>query len=592
MKSKGNLIKNQNKSTSVPLLSTSFQLNSKDEFVESNSKCYPNCDASVWMRSCGEEVIEPMEGTTTGVIPTWLNGSLLRNGPGSLKVGKMMFNHLFDSSALLHRFALKDGKATYQCRFIQTDTYQKNKAANRIVVTEFGTRAVPDPCHSIFDKVSVIFKPGESGSDNAMISIYPFGDEFFAFTEQPVVFRINPSTLATEQRINLHETVGIINHTSHPHVLSDGTVYNLGMTVKRMGPFYNIIQFPPGEDMFGKAQIVASVPSRWKFNPGYMHTFGVTENYFIIVEQPLAISVASAIKAQLTNEPLIGSLKWFGDKQTYFYVVDRESGELVHTFCSEAFFYLHIINQFEKDQHLVIDICCYRDPAMLNCMYVESMRNMQSNPDYARMFRGKPVRFVLPLHASNSNNKRTSQISNIFSKLSRTISFDKSNVTEKDFVLANLVNLPESKATAHKLPNNSIFCTPELLCDLGCETPRINYDLYLGREYTYFYAISSDVDAENPGTIIKVNVKDKTRVTWCEPFCYPSEPIFVQAPDATSEDDGVVLCAIVWGGSKEVENRAGVLVLCAKSLTELGRCVFETPSEVPKCLHGWFAPNY
>jgi hypothetical protein len=38
-----------------------------------------------------------------GCLPRWLKGSLIRNGPGSLKVGDMTFRHLFDGSALLHR---------------------------------------------------------------------------------------------------------------------------------------------------------------------------------------------------------------------------------------------------------------------------------------------------------------------------------------------------------------------------------------------------------------------------------------------------------------------------------------------------------
>lgn len=41
-----------------------------------------------------------------GCIPNWLNGSLLRNGPGNLKVGDMTFGHLFDGSALLHRLGM------------------------------------------------------------------------------------------------------------------------------------------------------------------------------------------------------------------------------------------------------------------------------------------------------------------------------------------------------------------------------------------------------------------------------------------------------------------------------------------------------
>lgn len=60
-----------------------------------------------------------------------------------------------------------------------------------------------------------------------MISIYPFGDEFFAFTESPVVFKINPTTLRTEERIDLNASIGIINHTSHPHIDNDKTVRDL-----------------------------------------------------------------------------------------------------------------------------------------------------------------------------------------------------------------------------------------------------------------------------------------------------------------------------------------------------------------------------
>lgn len=70
---------------------------------EDSINYWPNCDTSIWMRSCENEVILPIEGKISGVIPKWLRGTLLRNGPGSLKVGEYKFDHLFDSSALLHR---------------------------------------------------------------------------------------------------------------------------------------------------------------------------------------------------------------------------------------------------------------------------------------------------------------------------------------------------------------------------------------------------------------------------------------------------------------------------------------------------------
>lgn len=74
-----------------------------DVLSDKRVSLYPTCDATVWLRSCVEEVRTPIPGETCGTIPKWLNGSLLRNGPGSLTVGEMQLDHLFDSAALLHK---------------------------------------------------------------------------------------------------------------------------------------------------------------------------------------------------------------------------------------------------------------------------------------------------------------------------------------------------------------------------------------------------------------------------------------------------------------------------------------------------------
>lgn len=64
-------------------------------------------------------------------------------------------------------------------------------------------------------------------------------------------------------------------------------------------------------------------------------------------------------------------------------------------------------------------------------------------------------------------------------------------------------NMLQTKPQAFRLSNGSIFVKPELLCNLGCETPRINSESCLGKEYRYFYAMSSDVDIEYPGTVTR-----------------------------------------------------------------------------------------
>ena len=41
---------------------------------------------------------------TSGEIPSWVSGSLYRNGPGMYEVGEHQYKHLFDPLAMIQRF--------------------------------------------------------------------------------------------------------------------------------------------------------------------------------------------------------------------------------------------------------------------------------------------------------------------------------------------------------------------------------------------------------------------------------------------------------------------------------------------------------
>lgn len=280
--------------------------------------------------------------------------------------------------------------------------------------------------------------------------------------------------------------------------------------------------------MFEDAHVVATLPCRWKLHPGYMHTFGLTEHYFVIVEQPLSVSLTEYIKAQLSNQHLAACLKWYEDKPTLFHLIERSSGKLVQSYESEAFFYLHIINAYEQDGHVVVDICSYKNPDMINCMYLEAIANMQTNPNYAQLFRGRPLRFVLPLGASSSCSAskrrlvkslslvglatppptRLKHSASQYADITYMATNGKQQSPYKESKRArydedgcvNLVTLQNTQAEAYQ-GATGIFVRPEMLCDWGCETPRIYYERHMGKNYRYFYAISSDVDAQNPGTV-------------------------------------------------------------------------------------------
>lgn len=206
-----------------------------------------------------------------GEIPLWLEGSLVRNGPGVLKFGKTAYNHLFDGQALLHKFSISGGKATYQSRILQSDTYKENLEKQRIVVGEFGTIAFPDPCMSLFDKFKTTFSvEKEDMTDNCNVNIAFYGDQLYAMTETKYARRIDPDTLET---VGEKTRIRVINTaTAHPHILDDGTVLNLGSNYRQKGgPHTCIYKVPPNfdkkESSFENFKLLATIPARWKFNP-------------------------------------------------------------------------------------------------------------------------------------------------------------------------------------------------------------------------------------------------------------------------------------------------------------------------------------
>ena len=77
--------------------------------------------------------------------------------------------------------------------------------------------------------------------------------------------------------------IGTRSWTSHPHFEEDGAYYNCSANFDKKE--YDIIRVPgpkEGHDGIDDVQIVASVP--YQTRAAYMHSFGMTENYFIVIE--------------------------------------------------------------------------------------------------------------------------------------------------------------------------------------------------------------------------------------------------------------------------------------------------------------------
>lgn len=533
--------------------------------MSKTAKSPPPPPSQVWLRSCEKETVEPIEGKLTGELPHWLNGRLTRNGPGRIEYGNTRINHLFDGTAYIHQFNIIDGKVTYQSRYLNSDTYKKNKKADRIVVAEFGTAAYPDPCKTLLQRFMSAFTPISKAepTDNCVVNVCYFGDQLYALTETRNLRRIHPDTLdVVGDKTKLDNYVVVNTATAHPHVEPDGTIYNMGNAYAgKKGPTYNIIKFPPPKVVDGKkissiqqAEIVSAIPCQWKMYPSYYHSFGITENYFIFVEQPYVFNLKKFLLNYYLGKPYFAAVEWYPDQKTKFRLVNRKTGEMVKTvYAADAFLTFHHTNAYEKDGQLVIDLASMKDGEAVNALMMKNLENPNFESEPATM----PThwRFVLPLDVQKAPEN------------------------------TNLITLEGSKCTAYKRADQSVEVHGHRISSQYFDLQRINYK-YNGKEYEYAYGVEVNPKGSVFSQLVKMNVNTGETTLWHEEGKVVSEPVFVSAPDASREDDGVVLSTLV---DKNNPRSVALLVLNPTTWTEIARVDFVANGTVTSTFHGLFA---
>ncbi len=116
---------------------------------------------------------------------------------------------------------------------------------------------------------------------------------------------------------------------AHPHEESDGSVYNVMTSVGRQSR-YNFVQIPPVERAnhirteapLEGAKIVASVKA-YKLHSTYYHSFGITPNYFIFVENPFSINGFEVLRMKIDQRSFHDCMHWDSKEPSryvyYFY---------------------------------------------------------------------------------------------------------------------------------------------------------------------------------------------------------------------------------------------------------------------------------
>ncbi|XP_053546289.1 carotenoid-cleaving dioxygenase, mitochondrial [Bombina bombina] len=508
---------------------------------------------------------QPIPTQVTGTIPKWIKGSLLRNGPGRFEFGNDNYNHWFDGMALMHKFRIEDGSVTYMSKFLESDSYNANKSSNRILASEFGTLAMPDPCKSLYGRFKSNFEI--TSTDNCNVNYVLYKGDYYVSTETNFMRKVDPEELDTLEKVDWSKFIAVNGATAHPHYDPDGTSYNMGNSYGKQGTKYNIIRVPAQKSSSGEtlegAQVICSIVPENNMRPSYYHSFGMTENYVIFVEQPLKLNIMKILTSKLRGKSFSDSMSWEPQHSTVFHVASKHTGELHPvTYHTQAFATFHHINAYEDKGCIVLDLCCQDDGGAVEAFQLQNLRQSGQglNELYKKVPKAYPRRFVLPLGIDTK--------------------------TEQDLIIKPL---NYTSATAEKRADGKIWCTHEKLYDdsldlCGLEFPQINYAKYNAKRYRYVYGCGFQHLVGD--SLMKVDIETKKAKVWKEEGFYPSEPIFVPYPDSAEEDSGIILSAVL---TPNKNKNTFLLIIDAKEFKELGRA--EVPVQMPYGFHGIFVPH-
>jgi beta,beta-carotene 9',10'-dioxygenase len=471
-----------------------------------------------------------------GKFPQWLDGRLLRNGPGTFEAGDDLLRHQFDGPAMFHRFGFRDGKVSYANRFCRSPMFAYIEKHHRLGNTTFGTPVGREIMQRLREEAA----RGDAPAVNPSVAFMEIAGDLYATTDGSTIpVRIEPDTLETlgpllwDDVLQKQDCAGNpVDHwrmrgtTGHWHRHPrDGSAINYFVQPAHdeVRESYNFFRVLKGRVT---REPIASIPTD---QSAFIHAFSVTDRYIILPESPLRLDGA----LYGSGGSVAGAVYWRKDTPMYLHIIDLNEKRLVRTIEVRPSYVMHTVNAYEDGDEIVLDMAVYDDgnhvwelgldPALRPAggMFTEARApELRSH--------GKPYRYRL--------NPNTGAVSET------------------------------------------------LIADVCVELTTVDYAQRNGVRYDRFYSTGID---DRPTSrfynqLSSFNLASGDYKTYSVDKHYLGEPVFVPRPGRTAESDGVLLSV----GLDGVAGHSYLLALDPATLEPIARAL--VPHAVPSGFHGYF----
>jgi all-trans-8'-apo-beta-carotenal 15,15'-oxygenase len=362
--------------------------------ISLQSKPYTIEDWRGGNRSLKQEFAYPIEDVE-GEIPTNLNGTLFRNGPGLLDIFGRRLHHPFDGDGMVCAISFSNGRAYFRNRFVRTEAYCAEGLAGRMLYRGvFGTQKPGGWLANAFDL---------RRKNVANTNVIYWGEKLLALWEASHPYRLDPKTLHTLGRETLNGVLHkdspfaahpkidpgdenreprLVNFAIKPGLLTTITVYEL--------------------DLKGKV-----VQQHDHKIPGFafIHDFAITPQYCLFFQNPVSFNPLPYI---LGFRGAAECIKFECDRPTKIWIIPRNPTKEAQVIDADPCFVFHHANAFEQGNEIIVDSISYETfPAIDHNLNYEEI-DFDSRPP------GQLWRFHLNLQNSTSQRHLIHQRANEF----------------------------------------------------------------------------------------------------------------------------------------------------------------------------------
>ncbi|EYC06243.1 hypothetical protein Y032_0077g1103 [Ancylostoma ceylanicum] len=312
---------------------------------------------------------------------------------------------------------------------------------------------------------------------------------------------------------------------------------------------------------FEGTEVLGVVPATDPRAPCYFHSFGLTQNYFVLFESPQRTNVMKLCFRKFRGISFNDCMYWDEKAITNVIVFDRTKRTKVERkITADPFFVFHHANAYEKDGYLFVDYCKVFHTDNMNELLLEHLRS--------GAFREKGsslvpflYRMIVPMNVKASSKPG-------------------------DDLLATCSFSGGCRAILKK--DGSIHCTDSQMSDVSMEFPIYRCDRN-SMEYRYVYG-SCFVDPDNTREgVVKTDLKNVSSTVWNKDAVdqIAAEPVFVCKPGAAREDEGVLVVPVV---TSRAGHQPYVVVLDAETMVEMGRFLI-SQERIPLGFHAQYNPR-